>query len=290
MTNLRVKMKKNMHPRLKKVRNKIALYALLLLGIFFTITPFLYMLATSLKKDIFIFEFPPKFIPADPTLQNYHSALTTRRFDKYFLNSVLVTICTTTTVIFLGSMMAFAFSRFNFKLKKPLSNLIRILMMMPAMTLIVPQFILASEWNLLNSLPGVIVVYIAQNLSLSVFLLTGFFKQIPIEIEEAAKIDGASPWQLFTRIIIPLSTPALATSAIFSSLGAWDEYVWAVTILNKPETRTLPVGIASFYGQYATDWGLVFAASIIAITPIILLFIFCQKYFVKGITAGSIKG
>jgi multiple sugar transport system permease protein len=283
-------MRKNMSQPIKTIGKKMFLYFLLLIGLFFTVTPFLYMLSTSLKENIFVFEFPPKFIPSNPTLQNYLTVLTTRQFDRYFMNSVFVTLLTTFSVVLMSSMMAFAFSRFTFKRKKLLSGLIRLFMMMPSMTLIVPQFILTSKMNLLNNLWGVIMVYIAQNLSLSVFLLTGFFKQIPVEIEEAAKIDGASPWQVFARIILPLSTPALATSAIFTSLGAWDEYVWAMTNLNKPEMRTLPVGIASFHGQFVTDWGLVFAASVIAITPIIILFIFFQKYFVKGITAGSVKG
>lgn len=276
--------------RRSNLLNKILLYASLLVGAFFTVTPFLYMLSTSFKKDIFIFEFPPKFIPQDPTLQNYLTAITTRQFDHYFLNSVLVTLATTLSVLVIASMMAFVFARFRFRSRSTLTKLIRILMMLPSMTIIIPQFILASKLNLLNSLAGVILVYIAQNLPLNVFLLTGFLEQIPDEIEEAARIDGASNWDIYLKIILPLSTPALATTAIFSALGAWDEYVWAMTILNVPEKRTLPVGIASFHGQFATDWGLVFAASIIAITPIIVLYIFLQKYFVKGITAGSIKG
>ncbi len=276
--------------RRNNLLKKILLYLALLVGTFFTITPFLYMLATSFKKDIFIFEFPPKFIPQDPTIQNYLTAITTRQFGNYFFNSVLVTLATTMSVVIISSMMAFVFARFRFRSKRVLTNLIRILMMLPSMTIIIPQFILASKLNLLNSLSGVILVYIAQNLPLNIFLLTGFLEQIPDEIEEAARIDGASNWDIYLKIILPLSTPALATTAIFSALGAWDEYVWAMTILNISEKRTLPVGIASFHGQFATDWGLVFAASIIAITPIILLYIFLQKYFVKGITAGSIKG
>ena len=276
--------------RRNNLLKKILLYLALLVGTFFTITPFLYMLATSFKKDIFIFEFPPKFIPQDPTIQNYLTAITTRQFGNYFFNSVLVTLATTMSVVIISSMMAFVFARFRFRSKRVLTNLIRILMMLPSMTIIIPQFILASKLNLLNSLSGVILVYIAQNLPLNIFLLTGFLEQIPDEIEEAARIDGASNWDIYLKIILPLSTPALATTAIFSALGAWDEYVWAMTILNISEKRTLPVGIASFHGQFATDWGLVFAVSIIAITPIILLYIFLQKYFVKGITAGSIKG
>jgi len=275
---------------LKYSINQVAFYFVLIFFALVTAAPFLYMIGTSFKGQSFIFEYPPKFIPDQPTLRNFIVAWTSRRFDKFFLNSVIVTLCSTVSVVFLSSLMAYGFSRFQFRLKGFLFGSIRIFMMMPAMTLIIPQFILASKLDLINTLPGVILVYIAQNIPLCTFLLTGFMQQLPRELEEAAEIDGASPWEIYRTIIMPLSKPALATIAIFSSLGAWDEYVWALTILNDPEKRTLPVGIAAFHGQYLTDWGVVFAASLIAITPIILLFIFMQKYFIKGIMAGSLKG
>jgi multiple sugar transport system permease protein len=121
-------------------------------------------------------------------------------------------------------------------------------------------------------------------------LLKGFFEQVPRELEEAARIDGASSWAVYWRIMLPLSKPALATAAIFSSLGAWDEYVWALTILNNANRWTLPVGIASFHGVFYSDWGLIFAASLIAIVPIITLFIILQRYFIRGVLTGAIKG
>jgi len=281
---------KTLIKNINKNNKEFLLYIALFFGLCITTIPFIYMVSTSLKGQVYIFEYPPKLIPQEPTLRNYIVAWTSKRFDKYFLNSVVVTLSTTISVVFLSSMMAFAFSRFKFRFKKILYNSIRIFMMMPAMTLIVPQFILASKLNIINNLAGLVMVYIAQNLSLNTFLLTGFMEQIPIELEEAAKIDGASAWDIFRTIMLPLSKPALATVAIFSSLGAWDEYVWALTVINDPNKRTLPVGIAAFHGQFLTDWGVVFAASVIAITPIIILFIFMQKYFVKGIIAGAIKG
>ncbi len=279
-----------MRNNIKHSIGQIFFYLVLFFFAILTAAPFLYMIGTSFKGQSYIFEYPPKFIPDQPTLRNFIVAWTSRRFDKFFLNSVIVTLCSTASVVFLSSLMAYGFSRFQFKLKGFLYGSIRIFMMMPAMTLIIPQFIFASRLNLINSLPGVILVYIAQNIPLCVFLLTGFMQQLPKELEEAAEIDGASPWVVYRSIIMPLSKPALATITIFSSLGAWDEYVWAMTILNDPGKRTLPVGIAAFHGQYLTDWGVVFAASLIAIVPIILLFIFMQKYFIKGIMAGSLKG
>jgi multiple sugar transport system permease protein len=248
------------------------------------------MISTSLKGVVFVFEFPPRLIPAHPTLSNFVSAWNSNHFGRYFFNSVLVTLPTTAAVVVLSAMMGFAFARFNFPLKRPLFYCVLVLMMLPAMTLLIPQFTLAVKFKLINSLAGLVLVYIAQNLPMNTFLLTGFLKEIPDELVDAARVDGASWWRIFTGIFLPLSKPALATVAIFASLGAWDEYTWAVTILNKSEVRTLPIGIALFQGVHATDWGLVFAASLIAITPIILLFIVLQRYFIRGALSGAIKG
>ena len=276
--------------RRRKLLTNVLFYTLLIIGAVITLFPFFYLVSTSLKGPVYVFEYPPRFIPAQPTLHNFVAAWTSKRFDSYFLNSALVTVSTMLLVVLLSSMMAFAFARFKFVFKRPLYDSIMIFMMMPAMTLIVPQFMLASRLNLLNSLPGLVLVYVAQNLPLNTFLLRGFLAEIPRELEEAARVDGASSWTIYWRIMLPLSKPALATAAIFSSLGAWDEYVWALTVLNDPMKRTLPVGIAAFHGVFYSDWGLVFAASLIAIVPIITLFIILQRYFIKGVITGAIKG
>jgi ABC-type glycerol-3-phosphate transport system permease component len=276
-----------------KRRNAInqAIYVILLsLGGLATIFPFIYMISTSLKGPVYVFELPPRLIPSHPTLQNFVSAWTSNNFGRYFLNSLGVTVVTTLLVVWLGSMMAFAFARFEFALKKPLYYLVMFFMMMPAMSLIVPQFILAARLKQVDTLSGLVLLYVAQNIPLATFLLRGFLEQVPREIEEAALIDGASAWDVYWQVLLPLSKPALATAAIFASLGAWDEYVWAFTILNTPEKRTLPVGIAAFHGVHLSDWGLVFAASLIAVAPVIALFVALQKYFIKGMTAGALKG
>jgi multiple sugar transport system permease protein len=266
------------------------LVILLSLGGVATVFPFIYMISTSMKGPVYVFELPPRLIPSMPTLRNFTSAWTSNNFERYFLNSMGVTVVTTLLVVWLASMMAFAFARFEFMLKKPLYYLVIFFMIIPAMSLIVPQFILAARLKQVDQLSGLVLLYVAQNIPLSTFLLRGFLELIPKEIEEAALIDGASAWDVYWRIILPLSKPALATSAIFASLGAWDEYVWAFTIINSPEKRTLPVGIAAFHGVHLSDWGLVFAASLIAVVPVIALFVALQKYFIKGITTGAIKG
>lgn len=273
----------------RKLLPAVFLYATLLAGAALTVFPFLYMLATSVKGQVYVFEYPPRFVPAEPTLQNFVRAWTSNRFDRYFLNSLAVTLSTTLFTMLLSSMMAFAFARFEFRLKRPLYYGIMLFMMMPLMSLIMPQFILASQLKFVDSLPGLVVVYVAQNLPLNTFLLTGFLRQVPRELENAARLDGASSWAIYSRIMLPLTRPALATVAIFSSLGAWDEYPWALTVLNDADKRTLPVGIAAFHGVHLSDWGLVFAASLIALVPIVALFVVLQRYFIRGALSGALK-
>lgn len=263
---------------------------LLSIGAVISIIPFIYMISTALKGPVYVFEIPPRIIPEHPTLQNFISAWTSNQFGLYFLNSVAVTLISVAGIVLLAAMMAYAFARFDFFGKKFLYGLVIFFMTMPAMSLIVPQFILATEFKVTDSIVGLVALYIAQNIPFAVFLLRGFLEEVPKEIEEAARIDGASAWSTFWQITLPLCKPALATSAIIAFLGAWDEFTWASTIINTPSKRTLPVAIATFQGVHTTNWGLVFAASLIAIVPVLIIFIALQKYFIKGMTAGAVKG
>ncbi len=265
-------------------------FSVLSVGALITVVPFLYMISTALKGQVYVFEIPPRLIPSAPTLQNFTDAWNSNSFGRYFVNSLGVTLVSVALVLWLASMMAYALARYNFWGKRAAYGLVIFFMTMPAMSLIVPQFVLAKKLALVDNLAGLVVMNVAQNIPLATFLLTGFLNDVPREIEEAARIDGASPWTVYTHIIMPLCRPALATAAIFAFLGAWDEYIWAATIINTPERRTLPVGIATFQGQHASNWGLVFAASLIAVGPVLLVFIALQKYFVKGMIAGAIKG
>jgi multiple sugar transport system permease protein len=161
--------------------------------------------------------------------------------------------------------------------------------MVPTMMLLIPQFLLAKQLGALNSLWGLVFFYTGGNLALNTFLLRSFFQDIPPELEEAMVVDGASPWSRYLRLILPLSRPALATVAIFTFLASWDEYVWALTVINDPDKRTLPIAIALFQGQHSTSWGLVFAASAIAVGPVLALFALFQKQFISNLAAGAVK-
>jgi multiple sugar transport system permease protein len=263
---------------------------LLSLGAILMIVPLAYMLVTSLKPNSLALEVPPQFIPSDPTTANYRDAWSSNHFGRYFVNSVAVAIATTIVSVLLSSMMAFAFSRMRFRGSRLLFGVLLIGLMVPAMMLIVPQFVLAKQLALLDSYLGLVVFYAGSTLALNTFLLRSFFQDIPRELEEAMIVDGAGSWKRYWQLVMPLSRPALATVAIFTFLASWDEFVWALTIINDPSKRTLPIAIALFQGQYATSWGIVFAASIIAVAPVIALFVVLQRQFIGGITAGAVKG
>jgi multiple sugar transport system permease protein len=264
--------------------------ALLSAGAVVMIVPFFYMLSTSLKPDRLVLEVPPRLLPSHPTTANYTAAWTSNDFSRYFLNSVLVALATTLLTVLLASMMAFAFARFDFPGKGLLFALMLLGLMVPTIMLLIPQFLLAKKLMLLNTLWGLIVFYAGGNLALNTFLLRSFFRDIPRELEEAMVVDGAGPWTRYRRLILPLSRPALATVGIFTFLASWDEFTWALTIIADPKKRTLPIAIALFQGQHATSWGLVFAASVIAVLPVILIFITFQRQFVSGLAAGALKG
>jgi len=254
------------------------------------VVPFAYMLATSFKPNTLVLELPPRFIPDHPTVANYTGAWGSNNFGRYFVNSLIVAAVTTVASVFLSSLMAYAFARFRFPGRTLLFGLLLIGLMVPTMMLIIPQFLLAKQLMLLDSLWGLVFFYTGGTLALNTFLLRSFFQDIPAELEEAMVVDGAGPWARYRQLILPLSRPALATVGIFTFLASWDEFVWALTIINDPNRRTLPIAIALFQGQHATSWGLVFAASAIAIVPVLAVFVAFQRQFVSGIATGALKG
>jgi multiple sugar transport system permease protein len=263
---------------------------LLSAGAVLMVLPFVYMLSTSFKPNRLSLELPPRFLPSHPTTANYVEAWTSNDFGRYFFNSVVVALATTAASLILASMMAYAFARLAFPGSRMLFALLMLGLMVPTIMLLIPQFVLAKKLMLLDSLLGLVFFYTGANIALNTFLLRSFFRDIPTELEEAMVIDGAGPWARYWRLILPLSRPALATVGIFTFLASWDEFTWALTSISDPGKRTLPLAIALFQGQHATSWGLVFAASVIAVVPVIAVFVAFQRQFVSGLAAGAIKG
>ena len=273
----------------EKVEN-ILLYVCLSAGAVVMMVPLVYMVATALKGQVYVFEIPPRFIPEHPTLDNFIQAWKSNNFSLYFRNSFVVAIATTLASTLLSAMLAYAFARFDFPGKTFTFYLLLFTLMIPSLMLIIPQFLLAKTLGLRNSLWGLVFVYVAMTIPLNTFLLRGFFEQLPRDLEEAVLIDGGGYGTIFFRIVLPLSQPALATVSLFTFLFGWDEFTWALTAIDVEAKRTLPIAIAAFHGAHFTQWGLVFAASLIAMMPTIILYIALQRHFVRGLTAGAIKG
>jgi multiple sugar transport system permease protein len=277
-------MKTRQSPLVQTVR-----YVVLTLGALIMISPFAYMISTSFKPHAYVLEIPPRLIPSAPTFQNYVRAVQTNHFDRYFANSLIVATAATIITTILSAMLAYAFARWDFPGRSVLFYSMLGTMMVPSLVLIIPQFVLAKNLHLLNSRWGLIVVYSAGT-AFSMFLLRGFFEDIPQELLDSALIDGAGPYRSFWDIALPLAKPALAAVAIFSFLGSWDEFTWALTAISDEKLYTLPIAIRMFQQQHGTEWGLVFAASAIAVIPTISVFIIFQRHFIKGVMSGAVKG
>ncbi len=269
---------------------KSGLYLILALGAIFTVFPFLWMVSNAFKANVFVIEYPPQLIPDHPSLENFVRAWTSNRFQLYFFNSAFVASISTFLSVIVSSMTAYAFARFNFPGKEAFFYLFLLVLMVPNTVALIPQFLLMKFLNLRNSLWGLILIYTASSVSFNTFLLRGFFEQLPHEMEEAILIDGGSYLTIYLRMILPLSKPALATVAIFGFMGFWDEFVQALTFIDDPLKRTLPVAIQSFQAQHGTEWGLVFAAMLIALIPVMVFFVTMQRNLVGGLTTGAFKG
>ena len=268
-------------------------YALLTIGVILSCLPMIYMISTSLRPNGALYEYPPRFFPKlqDVTVENYQYIISQNKFYINFFNSVIVSVSTVALAAIISSGLAFVIARFQFPGRKVLFGFIIVTMIISGTTLIVPQFELAVKLKVVNKLWGLIPFYTAWVIPFSTFMIKGFMENIPDEIIEAATIDGADIFTVFFRIAIPLSTPAIASVSIFNFLTAWEEYPWANTVINDNAIRTLPIAIAGFFGQHQfTQWGYVFAMSALSLIPVILVFILFQKYFVTGLTAGSVKG
>jgi multiple sugar transport system permease protein len=273
-----------------KYIKKMMVYLIIVVGAMGMVMPLVFMISTSLKKHAYTLAFDPGLIPNNPTFANYTKVWEMSNFQTYFQNSIFITLTSIFFTVLFSSMMAYAFARFKFPAKEIIFFSILLVLMIPNMIGIIPQFLLAKALGLRNSLWGLIIFYVAGSIPFNTFLLRGFFETLPIELEEAVLIDGGNYFTIFFQVVLPLSTPALATTSIFSFLWFWDEYTLALTFIDNASKRTLPLALAALHGQNLTEWGWVFAASVIAVIPVIIIFISLQRFFSGGIIAGAVKG
>ena len=260
----------------------------------FTVLPMAWMILTSVKSQFAAMQYPPQWWPAEPTLNNYFKLLDpTNRvgqdFLRYFWNSFYVSLLTTILGVVVAVPAAYAFSRFRFPGRNFLFFGVLVRNMFPAVVFLMPLFLLMRWLGLVNTHGSLILTYLTFGLPLSIWLLKGFYDNIPIQLEQAARIDGATRFQAFLLIVMPLSTPGIIATSIFSFIGAWNEYVYAYTFLSRDDQMTLPVGIQRFFTEFATDWPGLMAATFMMSVPVVVLFLVLQKYFVRALTEGAVK-
>ena len=263
-------------------------YTMLCLLAFLCVAPIAVIFATSLRQQVQIFAEPLNFI-FTPTLENYRAVLQEDKLDRYLANSLFVGLVSTVITLVLGCMAAYGLARFRFKGRHAIATTTLLLRTVPLAVLAIPVFLIWNEWGLVNSLWGLVLLYVAVNLPFTIWLLYGFVLQVPIELEEAAAIDGCGPLRVFTKVLLPLMAPGLAAASIFTFRIAWNEFILALVLTDR-QTRTLPVAASLFITDLGVDWGRVMAmGSLIAIPPLIFTFV-AARQIITGLTAGAVKG
>jgi arabinogalactan oligomer / maltooligosaccharide transport system permease protein len=264
-------------------------HALLMPITFITLYPVLWVIKMAVTPGD-AFELSANPIPTAFSAENFTALLSQKLFWIQLWNSILVSGATTVVGIVLSCTAAYAFSRFDFPGRKAGMNALLVTQMFPGVIMAIPLYILMDVAGLLNSLTGLTLCYATTAIPFCVWMLKGYFDTIPKDLEEAALLDGASRWIIFTRIVLPLSKPAIAVTALFSFMTAWNEFILAATFMSKETAFTLPVALQAFVGDRSTDWGLFAAGAVIVSVPVMALFFALQKQLVEGLTAGSVKG
>ncbi|MBS4222327.1 carbohydrate ABC transporter permease [Lederbergia citrea] len=250
--------------------------------------PILLMLLSSFKSSIEIFKNPLAF-PSEFSLDTYKSLLERVPFTDYFFNSVIVSVVSVLLITITCSLAAYYIARFKFYWNNLLFLLFLMGMMIPIKLGIVPLFILMNDLGLINSLWSLIFMYTATGIPLSILILTGFFKTMPVELEEAARIDGASDLRILWNVVLPLMRPALGTVVIINFIQSWNDFFFPLIFITEESKKTIPVGMLSLFGEHSADWGALFAGLTLSSLPMIVLFFIASKQFMDGLTAGAIK-
>lgn len=268
----------------------ILIYSALLLAVAWSIYPILRVITISIRPGDNLLTESLSIIPADWTFDNYIKLFSDHPFGTWIWNSILVTVTVMFTGVALASTAGYALSRFRFPGREASLLSLLVTQMFPATMLLLPLFIMLSSLHLINTYLGLIVIYSSTALPFCVWQMKGYYDTIPYSLEEAARIDGASRFMAFYRIILPLASPALVITALFSFMSAWTEYIVAAQVLWYEEMFTLPIGLKSFQANMTTEWGLYAAGAMIVSVPAIALFLFLTKYLIGGLTLGSVKG
>ncbi len=266
----------------------IGLHLVLIIGSLIMLLPFFWMVSTSFKQPSELFTYPPTWIPENLEWSNYEDAMTSMPFDRFYFNSVFVASTVTIIQILTSSLAAFAFARLKFKGRDKIFTLYIAALMIPFPVLLIPNFIIVNRLDWLDTYWALIIPPAFS--AFSTFLLRQHFMTLPLDLDESARIDGASSLRIWWSVIMPLSKTAIAAISILVFLGSWNDFLWPLVVTNSDAMQTVPVGLNSFQGQYGVKWNLLMAAAVVAMLPVITVYAFAQKWFIRGITMSGMGG
>ncbi|MCL5070146.1 MAG: carbohydrate ABC transporter permease [Actinobacteria bacterium] len=269
---------------------KIIGYFIIAVALIITFYPIVVALVTSFKPKTEILTYPPTLMIKNPTLEGYKSILFNRNFLKYGLNSLIISLSTTFFSVSVGSLAAYALSRYRFFGDRFISQSVLLVYMFPPALLVIPLYLLFYRFNLIDNIASLIIAYITFSLPLCIWLLKGFFDGLPKELDDSARIDGCSEIGILLRIIFPISAPGILSAGAFSFMLAWMEYMFAITFITSQKSFTLMAGLANVLGFWFSNYSALMAAAILASIPAIVLFFVAQKYIIKGLVSGAVKG
>jgi multiple sugar transport system permease protein len=270
----------------RSLSRTVILTVIVALGAIAMFFPFVWTIITSITPDAGL-TVTPALIPDNPTLEAYVRLFTERPFGRIIVNSLALATITTIVQLFTSATAAYVFSRLPFRGRGVVFAVYLATMMIPLQVLIVPLFVELRTFGLLNTYLGALLPTFAS--AFGIFLLRQAMNQVPMELDEAAKLDGAGHFRVFWQITLPNIRPALATLTVFAFMGSWNSFLWPLVVLRKPEFQTLPIALAALQGQYTTDWDVVMAGSVVSIVPMLLLYLFAQKYVIQGVANSGIK-
>ena len=271
------------------IKIRFLVYVGLLVGLVFTLFPVFWIFISSVKTNTEVFAYPPSFIPENFTLSAYFNIFNDEDKLRFFFNSYFIAIIVTILTLLISVLSGYSFSRFDFKLKRILNLSIISTQTIPPITLLIPYFGIVVTFKIFDTYLALILTYLVFTIPYATLMMTSYFNTLPKELDDAVLMDGGSNFTALCRVIIPISLPGIVATCVYTFLLCWNEFLFALTLTKSYEMRTVPIGIQLLMGQHAYEWNEMMAMSIIGTVPILFLYLFAQKYFLAGLTSGSVK-
>ena len=275
--------------RTNAIITRVATYSILLIMTFLIFVPIFWMISTSLKTEAVMFDTPIELIPSEPTLESYKNLWSAYPFLTYLRNSVLVVSAATFFSVSISTIAGYGISRFKFRGRSFYMSFLLATQLFPSIMLLIPYYKTFKTLNLLDSLYGLVIVYISFTIPFCTWMMRGYFNGISRDLDQAASIDGANRIRVFRSVILPLAWPGIAATAIYAFIAGWNEYLFALVFINTTEKKTVSLGIGQLIGEYRVLWNEMMAAAFFALVPMVIIFIFFNRYLVDGLAAGAVK-